>query len=126
SPTDESAASSSTRLAHPYARIYAKKAAAPSAKRRKMWNHALEKSLFTPEEIANMGAPNRRAIYTASLEHHIDRLHAQMLVLGIYPVPLKALDQYRGMNSKTAKSMVAGLHKDACDLKTQRMELERA
>ncbi|EKM61184.1 uncharacterized protein PHACADRAFT_57340, partial [Phanerochaete carnosa HHB-10118-sp] len=64
---------------HPYARIYAKKAEAPTVKRRKMWNHALEKSLFTPEEIASLGAPIRRAIYTASLENHIDQLHGQLL-----------------------------------------------
>ena len=130
-------------LAHPYARIYAKKAEAPAIKRRKMWNHALEKSLFTPEEIATLGAPNRRAIYTASLENHVDRLHNQLLELGLYPVAFETLEPYRGLNSKTAKvstdsqiraffsdisaqSMVAGLHKDACDMKTKLMELERA
>lgn len=35
-------------IAHPYARLYAKK---EGAKRRKIWNHALEKSLFTPHEL---------------------------------------------------------------------------
>lgn len=34
-------------IAHPYARLYAKK----EEKRRKIWNHALEKSLFTPYEL---------------------------------------------------------------------------
>lgn len=33
---------------HPYARIYTRK---EGAKRRKMWNHAHEKSLFTPQEM---------------------------------------------------------------------------
>ena len=33
---------------HPYARIYTRK---EGAKRRKMWNHAFEKSLFTPQEM---------------------------------------------------------------------------
>lgn len=98
-----SASSSRAPLAHPYARIYAKKAEAPSVKRRKMWNHALEKSVFTPEEIATLGAPNRRAIYTASLEYHIDQLHNQLLSLGLYPVPMESLEPYRGLNSKTAK-----------------------
>lgn len=103
SPSSTAQASSRAPLAHPYARIYARKAADPSAKRRKMWNHALEKSLFTPEEIATLGAPNRRAIYIASLEKHVDELHAQLIELGLYPVPFEALEPYTGLNSKTAK-----------------------
>jgi hypothetical protein len=35
-------------IAHPYARLYAKK---EGTKRRKIWNHALEKSLFSPHEL---------------------------------------------------------------------------
>lgn len=36
-------------IVHPYARLYGKKHGA--GKRRKMWNHALEKMLFTPQEM---------------------------------------------------------------------------
>lgn len=36
-------------IAHPYARLYSKKNGA--GKRRKMWNHALEKMLFSPQEM---------------------------------------------------------------------------
>jgi hypothetical protein len=35
-------------IAHPYARLYAKKDA---SKRRKIWNHVLEKQLFSPQEL---------------------------------------------------------------------------
>ncbi|TFY58793.1 hypothetical protein EVJ58_g6197 [Rhodofomes roseus] len=91
-----------------------------------MWNHALEKSLFTPQEISTMGAPQRRTIYTASLEAHIDRLHAQLLTHALFPVPFEKLDCFRGLNTKTAKSMVAGLHRDAAELRVKRLELERA
>lgn len=35
-------------IPHPYARLYAKK---DSSKRRKIWNHVLEKQLFTPQEL---------------------------------------------------------------------------
>jgi len=37
-------------IAHPYARLYAKKNAT-GAKRRKIWNHALEKSVFNAHEM---------------------------------------------------------------------------
>jgi hypothetical protein len=37
-------------IAHPYARLYAKKNAT-GAKRRKIWNHALEKSVFSAHEM---------------------------------------------------------------------------
>ena len=50
-----------------------------------------------------MGAPNRRSIYVASLEAHVDNLHAQLLTLGLYPVPFEKLEPYKGLNSKTAK-----------------------
>lgn len=35
-------------IAHPYARLYAKKDA---SKRRKIWNHVLEKQIFSPQEL---------------------------------------------------------------------------
>lgn len=50
-----------------------------------------------------MGAPHRRTIYIASLEAHVDRLHAQLLSIGLYPIPFEKLEPYRGLNSKTAK-----------------------
>lgn len=50
-----------------------------------------------------MGAPHRRTIYTASLEAHVDRLHAQLISVGFYPVPFEKLDPFKGLNSKTAK-----------------------
>ncbi|KAH9937121.1 uncharacterized protein B0H18DRAFT_867788, partial [Fomitopsis serialis] len=109
--------------AHPYARLYTRK---EGAKRRKMWNHALEKSVFTPQEISTMGAPHRRTIYTASLEAHIDRLHTQLLNYALFPVPFEKLECFRGLNTKTAKSMVAGLHRDMAELRMKRLELERA
>lgn len=37
-----------TTIAHPYARLFAKK---DEVKRRKIWNHALEKSIFDPREL---------------------------------------------------------------------------
>ncbi|KAF8446004.1 hypothetical protein L210DRAFT_3392476 [Boletus edulis BED1] len=87
-------------IAHPYARLYAKK---DGSKRRKIWNHVLEKQLFSPQELSTMGAPHRRTIYIASLEAHIDRIHNQLLTIGLYPIPFERLDPYRGLNSKTAK-----------------------
>jgi hypothetical protein len=42
--------SSQFMIAHPYARLYAKKNAT-GAKRRKIWNHALEKSVFSAHEM---------------------------------------------------------------------------
>ncbi|KAG6902907.1 hypothetical protein C0995_010077 [Termitomyces sp. Mi166 len=115
----------STRLAiaHPYARLYAKK---EEVKRRKIWNHALEKSLFTPYEISTIGAPQRRTIYIASLEAHIDKLHAQLLEIGYWPVPMEELKPYHGLNSKTAKSIVSGLQHDASVTRLKMLELERA
>lgn len=50
-----------------------------------------------------MGTPQRRVVYIASLEAHIDRLHTQLLDAELYPVPFDELAPYRGLNSKTAK-----------------------
>ncbi|KZT30447.1 hypothetical protein NEOLEDRAFT_1031526, partial [Neolentinus lepideus HHB14362 ss-1] len=110
-------------IPHPYARLYAKK---DGAKRRRIWNHALEKSLFSAHELSTMGAPHRRTIYTASLEAHVDRLHAQLISLGFYPIPFEKLDPFKGLNSKTAKSMVAGLQHDDSHMKLKLLEIERA
>ena len=50
SSPSSSRSSSQFMIAHPYARLYAKKNAT-GAKRRKIWNHALEKSVFTAHEM---------------------------------------------------------------------------
>ncbi|KAJ3895003.1 hypothetical protein GG344DRAFT_73570 [Lentinula edodes] len=120
-----SANSSSARasIVHPYARLYAKK---EEGKRRKIWNHALEKSLFNPFELSSLGAPHRRTIYMASLEAHVDELHAQLLSLGYWPVSFESLEPFKGLNSKTAKSMVAGLQYDSSQTKLRLLELQRA
>ncbi|KAI0931957.1 hypothetical protein AcW2_000721 [Taiwanofungus camphoratus] len=125
SPAAPASASAAARagLAHPYARLYTKK---DGKKRRKMWNHALEKAIFTPHEISTMSAPHRRTIYTASLEAHIDRLHAQLLGYALFPVPFEKLECFHGLNSKTAKSMVSGLYHDASELRMKILELERS
>ncbi|KDQ63680.1 hypothetical protein JAAARDRAFT_105123, partial [Jaapia argillacea MUCL 33604] len=110
-------------IAHPYARLNAKK---EGTKRRRIWNHALEKTLFSAHELSTMGAPHRRTIYIASLEAHVDRLHSQLISLGFYPVPFEKLEPFRGLNSKTAKSIVAGLQHDFSQLKLKLLEIERA
>lgn len=122
SPLDDRPESRIT-IAHPYARLHAKK---DSSKRRKIWNHVLEKQLFSPQELSTMGAPHRRTIYMASLEAHIDRLHNHLLSFGLYPVPFSRLEPYRGLNSKTAKSMVSGLQHDATQSKLKLLELDRS
>ncbi|TFK30510.1 hypothetical protein FA15DRAFT_712532 [Coprinopsis marcescibilis] len=114
---------SRTHIAHPYARLVAKK---DEVKRRKIWNHALEKYIFSPYEISTIGAPQRRVVYIASLENHIDELHTCMLLGNKWPVPYGELDAYKGLNSKTAKSMVAGLQHDSSQYKLKLLELERA
>jgi hypothetical protein len=50
-----------------------------------------------------MGAPHRRTIYVASLEAHVNRLHAQLVNMALYPISSYELDRYRGLNFKTAK-----------------------
>ena len=50
SSPSSSCSSSQFMIAHPYARLYAKKNAT-GAKRRKIWNHALEKSVFSAHEM---------------------------------------------------------------------------
>ncbi|KAL5534146.1 hypothetical protein ACEPAG_607 [Sanghuangporus baumii] len=93
---------------------------------RRMWTHSLEKYIFTPHEIATLGTPHRRTIYSASLEAHIDRLHSQLLGVGLYPVHFDDLEVYRGLNCKIAKGMVAGLQHDYIQVRTRHLEIERA
>ncbi|KAJ3568068.1 hypothetical protein NP233_g5949 [Leucocoprinus birnbaumii] len=115
--------SSRLRIVHPYTRLVSKK---DDSKRRRIWNHALEKSLFNPYELQALGAPHRRTIYLASLEAHVDKLHAQLFEAGCCPVSAAELEPFRGLNSKTAKSTVSGLQHEVSVLKLKLLELERA
>ncbi|VDB99694.1 unnamed protein product [Peniophora sp. CBMAI 1063] len=86
----------------------------------------MEKSIFTPQEIATMSAPNRRTIYQASLEAYIDELHEKLHAKECYPVPADDLKPWKGLNDKTARSLVAGLQHDSTLQKQKLRELERA
>ncbi|KAJ7254042.1 hypothetical protein B0H12DRAFT_1017181 [Mycena haematopus] len=46
---------------------------------RKIWSHAFEKNIFNVVELTTLGVTQRRPVYVASLEAHIDRLHSQLL-----------------------------------------------
>ncbi|KAF9056238.1 hypothetical protein BJ165DRAFT_493566 [Panaeolus papilionaceus] len=107
---------------NPYARL-AKK---DEVKRRRIWNHAFEKAIFSPYELSTINAPNRRKIYISSLEHHIDHMHQILADMGHYPVGEAELDRHVGLNRKTAKSMVSGLFHDSTVYKLQLLELARA
>ncbi|KAK0213861.1 hypothetical protein EDD85DRAFT_782907 [Armillaria nabsnona] len=112
-------------ISNPYARLYAKN---EGKKRRKRWCLAFEKHLFSADELSILGARHRRDIYVASLEAHIDRLHAQLFSLGLSPVPahFDELKPLMGLSCKKAKSMVSSLQHDASITKLKLLELERA
>ncbi|KAF8898674.1 hypothetical protein BD779DRAFT_1666474 [Infundibulicybe gibba] len=107
-------------ITHPYARLNAKR---DEVKRRRIWNHTLEKFIFSPYELSTVGASKRRPTYIASLEAHVDRLHDQMFAVVNYPPELESL---RGTHTKTVKSMISGLQHDASVARLKLLELERA
>ncbi|KAJ7181730.1 hypothetical protein C8R43DRAFT_869904 [Mycena crocata] len=95
-------------------------------KPRKKWNHALEKPLFNILELTTLGGPNRRPIYIASLEAHIDRLHVQLAGLGIQSVPMHELESLKGLNAKTCRAMVTGLQNDLSNAHERLLKLQRS
>ncbi|EIW77179.1 hypothetical protein CONPUDRAFT_62316 [Coniophora puteana RWD-64-598 SS2] len=111
-------------FAHPYARLDARKDR--SERHRKIWNHVHEKRIFSPEDILSISTPDRRVIYFASLEAHVDRVHNRMLELGYFPVLPKRLEPYSGINDKIVKGMVAGLQYEAYQMSLKIRELDRS
>jgi hypothetical protein len=73
-----------------------------------------------------MRAAQRRRIYISSLEAHIDKLHNQLIGIGLYPVPYSSLAPYKGMSTTAAKAMLAGLQQDAQHISMKETEIERA
>ncbi|KIY47024.1 hypothetical protein FISHEDRAFT_13639, partial [Fistulina hepatica ATCC 64428] len=110
------------RNSHPYNRLRARE----EDKRRRTWNHIYEKMIFTPYELAACGAPQRRSIYISSLEAHVEVLHTQLFEMGFWPVAYDELESYRGLHSKTTKSLVSGLQYDATEDVQKLVELEKA
>ncbi|KAJ7783860.1 hypothetical protein DFH07DRAFT_727693 [Mycena maculata] len=105
----------STERYHPYDQANAKRKPP-----RKVWHHALEKPLFTMLELTTLGTPQRRPIYQASLEAHIDSLGPDF-----FPVDLKELEPLKGLHAKTCKGMVVGLHHDIWEAHERLLELQR-
>lgn len=138
------------RILHPYARLYEAWAEeAANGKKRRQWTHALEHHIFTREELrvalpplrltsmadrrgcflfgrSKMRAAQRRRIYISSLEAHIDRLHNQLIGIGLYPVPFADLVPFKGMSAAAAKPMLAGLQQDVQQVRSKQTEIERA
>jgi len=83
-------------------------------------NYGLKSSVGT-----TWNARQRRPIYTASLEQHIDKLHSQLLSLGLFPVPMAELKPLMKLNARSCKSMVARLQRDAVRTRERLLELQR-
>lgn len=109
---------------YPYTRPEAKKDV-DGVKRRKVWDHILERRLFTPEELNKMKAQDRRKVYVSSLEAHVDTLHAQLLERKLYPVSFERLERIHGVRSKTVVSMIGGIGHDVQKIKIRLEELQR-
>ncbi|KAF9650486.1 hypothetical protein BDM02DRAFT_3092899 [Thelephora ganbajun] len=109
---------------YPYTRPEAKKDV-DGVKRRKVWDHMLERRLFTPEELNKMKAQDRRKVYVSSLEAHVDALHAQLLERKLYPVSFERLEKIHGVRSKTVVSMIGGIGHDVQKIKVRLEELQR-
>jgi len=113
-------------IVHPYARLEAKKSEQQKGlKRRKVWDHLLEKRIFSAEELSKVKAQDRRRVYIASLEAHVDCMHSQLLANSLYPVPFERLDDMSGLHSKTAMAMISGVLHDTQEMKLKLLELER-
>jgi len=114
-------------LVHPYARLEAKKTQQElGVKRRKVWDHMLEKRIFSAQELSSIKAQDRRKIYISSLEALVDSLHSQMLSYALYPVPFEQLEKLSGLHSKTAMAMIAGVLQDTHEMRLKLLELERS
>ncbi|KAJ7070968.1 hypothetical protein C8F01DRAFT_1244643 [Mycena amicta] len=64
-------------------------------KPRKQWNHAFETKVFSEQELNNMNATDRRPIYVASMQEHIDLLHSQLQRFAGIHWPVPQLDDAR-------------------------------
>ncbi|KAJ7631015.1 hypothetical protein FB45DRAFT_1028175 [Roridomyces roridus] len=103
---------------------------------RKQWNHGtLERLLFSPTELWALTNSQRRPVYQASLEAHVDRLHAQLDSLGpgFFPVDKEEFKSLTGLKVKACKNLVIGLehdvaaeHKKLLVLQAKNRQLEAA
>ncbi|KAF8332897.1 hypothetical protein F5887DRAFT_995517 [Amanita rubescens] len=110
-------------IAHPYARLLAKR---DGTRTRRIWNHVLEKVIFSPNELLTLRVPYRRTIYVASLEAHIDCLHAQIKEIGFWPVAFDESEHYGYPYATNPKSLVGCLQHHASVSKYKLLELEHA
>ena len=91
-------------LAHPYERTYVSE----QSQRRIPWNPAFGEMIGGFDDVRKMPARQRRAIYQAALESHIDQIHEQCLSLGLSLTRPDALKQYQGMDATWMKVSMFG------------------
>lgn len=154
-PPPASRSSARITIAHPYARLYAKK---DGSKRRKIWNHVLEKQLFSPQELSDLHLHSCPITHSPSVlpwVHHTGapytsppskptstaftincsasayipfRSNASNPIVASTQRPQRYLVSASPLllPIHLAQSMVAGLQHDATHLKLRLLELERS
>ncbi|KAJ3927022.1 MAG: hypothetical protein NXY57DRAFT_664799 [Lentinula lateritia] len=108
---------------HPYAHSSAKN---KEYKRRRQWHHVFDRSLFNALEFSNTSARLRRTIYLASLEAHVDGLHAQLSSLGYPLVSPEPMEAHKDLHGKTAKKLIVRLQYNTSRTTLRLLELQRA
>ena len=63
-------------------------------------------SLILLLSSSTLGSPYHRGIYIASFEAHVEHLYAQLLSMGLYPIPLEKLQCHHRLNLTTTKVRV--------------------
>ncbi|KZS93094.1 hypothetical protein SISNIDRAFT_466442 [Sistotremastrum niveocremeum HHB9708] len=96
-----------------------------SGRTRKPWHHALEREIFTEEEIQNISVNHRRTIYLSSLEKRVEGMHKQLSAAHKYPVPSSKLEPWCTLKTKASRMVTAGIQRDLTNMRTEYLELER-
>ncbi|OBZ79941.1 hypothetical protein A0H81_00919 [Grifola frondosa] len=93
---------------------------------RKAYFRAVAESIgFRPTDPDTITSHDKKRSYLECLEEYVQWLHEQIRLVGYDPVPIERVSTYRGLNSRSVRTMLVHMQDDIRKLNMQKVQEEQ-
>ncbi|CCM06489.1 uncharacterized protein FIBRA_08758 [Fibroporia radiculosa] len=97
----------------------------PETQRKAYFRAVAESIGFAPTDPDTITSHDKKRSYLECLEHYVQWLHEQIRLAGHEPIPLERVSTYRGLNSRSIRTILVRMQDVIRDLNVQTLEEER-
>jgi len=97
----------------------------PETQRKAYFRAVAESVGFTPTDPDTITSHDKKRNYLECLEQYVQWAHDQIRLVGHEPVPFERVSDYRGLNSRSIRTILVHMQDDIRELHSQTVEEER-